>query len=234
MAAATIDDAVAFFVSFFDAEHDAVKANLTGARAFPQLNKKLQSMIGSGVYYERRRIDVAELKEFGGKAYENSVKALAARPLLLVTEHDYGKRKIYCAYAEDMRQLGKRVSYAMAFWAIPRWKIVAVYWACASCGGSGKYEGVACGDCLPTVRMKGIPVKSGKGWHNQAGERKLMGHITANVVGEPTAVRKLVRPTEPACAEHFDSLETTATRKTTPTRKPKASRKSSSRKKEAK
>jgi hypothetical protein len=187
-----IDDAVEFFTTFFDAEFKVMEANLAGASSFTSRYAKMKKMLKEPHVHEINRWDPKELAKASAmkkRAMENTRKDLARRQLFVVEQHDISPRKkLFCAYASDRRVPESASMYAAKFWADSSLHVIGHHWCCADCHGLGTLKGSKCGDC------------GGRGWHRKTGDRELIN------LGKPSAVKKLLRPPWPQCAEHYDKL----------------------------
>jgi hypothetical protein len=188
----TIDEAVDFFTAFFDAEFKVMDANLAGAATFKSRYAKMKKMLQEPHFFEINRSDPKEMAKASGmrkRALENTRKELAPRQLFLVEQHDISPRKkIFCAYSSAGRVPESASMYADKFWADNSLHIIGHHWCCADCHGLGTLKGRTCSDC------------GGRGWHRKTGDRDLIK------LDKPSAVKKLLRPPWPQCAEHYDSL----------------------------
>ncbi len=183
----TIDEATEFFSDFFAAECRVLEASFGGEGSFEKLHDQMQSMLWDPRVYEIHRTNLSNLKGMAKAGVENTRKALAPRQIFLVEQHGAGKRKLFCAYVSVARKPDAKSFYEEKFWADDSLRIVAVYFACPECDALGKINGAKCREC------------GGRGWRHHGGGES----ITA---GKPTKVKKLVRPTFPQHAEHYNEL----------------------------
>lgn len=182
----TIDDAAKFFISFFELEHQVVKANLEGAKTFDKLHAKMVSMVAYESVLSIPRYDGSDLVEELKEARKNTIKASAPRQLFAVAEYSVGKRKLYCAFASEPRKQTGNTAFMMKFWADNTMHIIATDFPCPECFGTGKVKTTKCPECKD------------KAWIHDTGEK-----IKAD---KPTAVKKLQRPTKPESAQQYDEL----------------------------
>jgi hypothetical protein len=179
----TIDDAADFFGDFFDAECKVLEANFGGEGNFDKLHARMQSMLSDPSVYEIHRKDLSNLRGLAKAAVENTRKELAPRQIFVVEQQEVGKRKLFCAYVSVARKPDAKSLYEEKFWADDSLRIVAVYFKCAECDAIGK----KCREC------------GGLGWRHHGGGESI-------AAGKPSAVKKLLRPTFPLHAEHYDKL----------------------------
>jgi hypothetical protein len=182
----TIDEAVEFFIEFFKAECRVIDANYAGA-GFERLHAEMQSMLSDPSVFQIHKKDLSNLKGHAKAAIENTKKVVAPRQIFLVEQHEVGKRKLFCAYVSAPRKPDAKSRYVEKFWANDALRVVAVYFACPECDAVGKINGAKCRQC------------GGRGWRHHGGGES----ITA---GKPSAVKKLLQPTFPQHAEHYDQL----------------------------
>lgn len=181
-----MDEATAFFTSFFELESELVKANLGGEKTFDALYAALLSMLAAENVHPIQREDVSDLMDEFKEANENARKAVAPRQLFAVAQYAVGKRTLFCAFASEHRKAGANTAIMEKFWADDTMHVVATYFRCTDCGGTGHVRATKCPDC------------KGKGWFQASGEKIK--------VAKPIAVKKLQRPTDPAAAEQYDAL----------------------------
>lgn len=182
----TIDDAAKFFTAFFELESEVLKANLAGVKTFDKLHAEMVSMLADETVLSIPREDFSDLLEEFEEARKNTLEAIAPRQLFAVAEHRVGKRKLFCAFASEPRKTAGNTALMEKFWADNTLHIIATYFPCAECFGTGRVKASTCREC------------KGKAWTQGSGEK-----IKA---GEPTAVKKLQRPTKPESAEQYDEL----------------------------
>jgi hypothetical protein len=183
----TIDEAVEFFTEFFKAECKVIDANYSGAASFEKLHAEMQSMLSNPSVFQIHKQDLSNLKGIAKASMENTKKVIAPRQIFLVEEHDVGKRKLFCAYVSVPRKPAAKSSYEEKFWADDALRVVALYFGCPECDAVGEINGAKCRQC------------GGRGWRHHGGGES----ITA---GKPRAVKKLLRPTFPQHAAHYDQL----------------------------
>lgn len=132
----TIDEAVEFFRSFFDAECKALEASLSGATSFEKLHAKMQAMLVDETVYEIQKVDVSKLSGDWLAANEATRKALAPRQLFLVEQHELGKQRRFGAIASPP-QARRVMGYEKKFWADDSLRMISTYVVCATCDGLG-------------------------------------------------------------------------------------------------
>jgi hypothetical protein len=149
--------------------------------------RKMQSMLSEPRVFQIHKQDLSNLKGIAKAGIENAKKVIAPRQIFLVEQHKVGKRKLFCAYVSVPRKPAAKSFYEEKFWADEAQRIVAVYFACPECDAIGKINDAMCREC------------AGRGWRHHGGGES----ITA---GKTTAVKKVLRPTFPLHAEHYDKL----------------------------
>lgn len=182
----TIDAAAEFFTAFFEFESEVRKANLAGAKTFDELHAKLVSMLADETVLSIPREDFSDLLEEFAEARKNTIKELAPRQLFAVAEYRVGKRKLFCAFASEPRKTTGNTAFMQKLWADDTMHVIATYFPCPECSGTGKVKAARCPDC------------KGKAWIQGSGEK-----IKAS---KPSAVHKLQRPTKPESAQQYDEL----------------------------
>mgnify|MGYP000864628454 CR=1 FL=1 len=181
-----LDQATAFFTSFFELESGVRKANLEGAKSFDELHARMTSMLADDTVLSIPREDDSDLLEEFKEAQLRTAKEMAPRTLFAVARFSEGERQVYCAYASEPRRQQALTAFMKQFWADDTMQIVATDFPCPECSGTGKVQATRCPDC------------EGKAWIHATGAKI--------EVGKPIEVRKFQRPTKAESAEQYDDL----------------------------
>lgn len=181
-----LDDATAFFTSFFELESEVLKANLGREKAFDALYAQMVSMLADESVHAIPRDEGPDLLEELAEARKNGRKAVAPRQLFAVAAYTVGKRKLFCAFASEPRKQEGYTAFMEKFWADNSMHIIATDFPCPECSGIGKVKTRTCPDC------------KGKAWIHHTGKKIKFG--------APNEVKKLQRPIKPESAQQYDEL----------------------------